>query len=37
MFLDVLFERLDQAGEADALIWRNQAYSFAWLRARRDH
>ena len=37
MFLDVLFERLDQAGEADALIWRNQAYSFAWLRARIDH
>ena len=37
MFLDVLFERLDQGGEADALIWRDQAFSYAWLRARIDH
>ncbi len=37
MFLDVLFQRLDAAGAADALIWHERSFSYAWLRERIDH
>jgi len=34
MHLDFLFQRLEEKGEADALVWRDQTFSYAWLSAR---
>ncbi|MAB80480.1 MAG: AMP-dependent synthetase [Planctomycetes bacterium] len=31
MHLDVLFQRLEEGAEADALIWRDRVYSYGWL------
>ena len=32
MFLDFLMDRFREAPDADALIWRDQAYAYGWLR-----
>ena len=37
MFLDVLFQRLDEGGGADALIWRDRPYSYSWVKGRVEH